>query len=118
MKKSLPVFVICLALTASANAQEPAQWVQTSGAGELMRASELMIAPGGQGIPVRLPATVRAGELIYIQYGDAGNTITDSFMVTGISIAGDTCSLENKRNTAVGKELSDTIRARSCRKLQ
>lgn len=119
MKTSLAMFAVGLVLTVGAKAQESsAESVQTNGWGELLRASELMIAPAGQGIAIRLPATVRTGEIIYIQYGSAGNTVTDSFMVTAISIKGDTCALENKRNTAVGKELSDMIQVRSCRKLK
>jgi hypothetical protein len=77
-----------------------------------------MIAPGSSNISISLPATVGKGQIISIQYQLSGNTVADSFMVTGITITNGTCSLENKRNTAAGTELSDMIHIRSCKKLQ
>ncbi|MCK9379826.1 MAG: hypothetical protein M0P95_02030 [Sulfuritalea sp.] len=118
MKKSLLTLTLYLALTASASGQEPAEWVQTTGSAELTRASEVMIAPTSKNMSIRLPLTVRSGEIISIQYEDSGNTVSDSFMVTGITIMGDTCSLESKHNTATGTALSDMIYARSCKKLK
>jgi len=107
-----------LALAASANAQEAAELVQTNGSADLKRASEAMIAPTGKNISIRLPETVRKGEIIEIQYEGSGNRVVDSFMVTGITIEDGTCSIENKRNTATGPALSDMIYARPCKKLK
>lgn len=118
MKKSLPAFAMYVALMASASAQEAAEQVQTSGSAELKRASEVMIAPTRQNISIRLPGTVRTGEIISIQYEGSGNSVADSFMVTGITIKDDTCSIENKRNTLTGSALSDMIYARPCTKLK
>ena len=118
MKTSLSILAIYVALTATASAQESAASVQTSGAGELNRASEAMIAPGGRNISIRLPATVKNGEVISIQYQSSGNTVTDSFMVTGITIRNGTCSLESKHNLTVGTALSDMIYTRPCKKLE
>lgn len=118
MKKSLPIFAMYFALAASASAQESAELVQTSGFAELNRASEAMIAPGSRNISIRLPTTVRNGEVISIQYEYSGNMVTDSFMVTGISIKNGACALESKHTLTVGKTLSDMIHARPCKKLQ
>lgn len=116
MNKSYFIFAMALALTASA--QESAELVQTSGSGELNRASEAMIAQSGQTISVRLPVTVRKGEIIAIQYAGAGNSVADSFMVTGISIKDGACALESMRDTKAGAALSDVIRTRPCKKLR
>lgn len=118
MKSSLFLIALHLALTASANAQQAAEWVETKGAGELKRASDEMIAPKGGNISIRLPATVRKGEIIAIQYDAAGGTVNDSFMVTGISIKDELCTIENKRKVKLGAELSDMIYARQCKKLK
>ncbi len=118
MKKSLLSITLYVALAASASAQESAEWVQTSGSGDLTRASEVMIAPASKSISIQLPTTIKRGEIVYIQYEDSGNKVADSFMVTGITIKDDTCSIENKRNTAVGTALSDMIYARPCKKLK
>jgi len=118
MKKSLSIFAIYVALTATASAQESAESVQTSGSGQLRIASGVMISPGGQNISISLPATVSKGDVISIQYQSSGGTVSDSFMVTGISIRNGSCALENKRNTAPGKELSDMIYTGPCKKLQ
>lgn len=113
MKKSLSIFAVCVALTATANAQESAESVQTSGTGQLRVASAVMISPGGQNTPVSLPATVSKGDIISIQYQSGGGTIVDSFIVTGISISKGNCTLEHKR-----KELSNMIYTQQCKKLQ
>lgn len=118
MNKSLGIFTILLALGATANAQEAAETVQTGGVAELRRASELMVAPGSRNIPIRLPATVSNGEVISIQYEISGNAIADSFMVTGISVSGKSCTIESKHSTALGAELSDMIFAQPCKKLR
>jgi hypothetical protein len=118
MKNSLAILATYVVLTASANSQEPAAWVQTSGAAELSRASEAMIDPARRNIPIRLPATVRKGDVISIQYEDSGNTVADSFMVTGITINNGTCTLESKRDTTVGTALVDTIHTRPCKKIE
>ena len=118
MKKSLPVFATYLALAASASAQETAEVVQTSGSADLKRASEVMIAPASKNISIRLPSTVKKGEIIQIEYAGSGNIVTDSFMVTGITIKEGACSIENKRNTSAGKALSDMIFAQPCKKLK
>lgn len=68
MNKSLCIFTILAALSATVNAQETAEAVQTSGFAELRRASELMVTPGSRNISVRLPTTVSNGEVISIQY--------------------------------------------------
>jgi len=119
MKKSLAMFALSAALAATAIAQEPAESVQTSGFGELNRASEAMVAGGvGGRISIRLPYAVRKGEVISIQYGSSGNTVNDSFMVTGIMVGNGACTLESQREMAPGTKLIDTIRIKPCNKLQ
>lgn len=118
MKRSLCIFTAWVALSAPASAQESAETVQTSGTAELRRASEAMIAPTSRNISIRLPATVKKGEVISIQYQDAGNSVADSFMVTGITVKEDGCAIESKRQTATGAAPSDMIYARPCRKLR
>ena len=118
MKKSLPVLAMYLALAASASAQEAAEVVQTTGYADLKRASEVMIAPGSKNISIRLPVTVKKGEIISIQYEGSGNSVADSFMVTGITIKDGVCSIENKRNTSVGTALSDMIFTQPCKKIK
>lgn len=118
MKTSLGIFTICATLSASAIAQEAAELVQTSGTAELRRASEAMIAPASRNISIRLPATVKMGEVISIQYQDAGNSVADSFMVTGITVREGSCAIESKRQTTTGAAPSDMIYARPCKKLK
>lgn len=118
MKKSLGIVTMLAALSATANAQEAVESVQTSGVAELRRASELMVAPGSRNIPIRLPSTVSKGDVISIQYEISGNAIADSFMVTGITVSGKSCMIESKHNTALGAELSDMILAQPCKKLR
>jgi hypothetical protein len=118
MRILLPFLALFVALPVSVNAQETAKSVHTSGTAELRRASEQMISPGSRNISISLPETVNSGEIISIQYSDAGNAVADSFMVTGITIKDGTCSIENKRNTAVGSALSDMIYARPCKKIR
>lgn len=118
MKKRLSILTTLAVLAVSAGAQEPAQTVQTSGTAELKRASELMVTQGGQGISVRLPGTVKAGEVIYIEYGGAGNTVADSFMVTGITVKDGSCIIESRRSTTTGAAPSDVIYARPCKKVK
>ncbi|MCX7156236.1 MAG: hypothetical protein NTW45_07320 [Rhodocyclales bacterium] len=118
MNRSLGIFTLCVALSASVNAQESADMVQTSGTAELKRASEAMIAQVSQSISIRLPTTVKKGEIISIQYEGKGNSVADSFMVTGITIKDGTCAIENKRHTTAGSALSDMIYAQPCKKLK
>lgn len=118
MKKSLLSITLYVALATSASAQESAEWVQTSGSGDLTRASEAMISSTSKNMSIRLPTTVKRGEIVSIQYEDSGNKVADSFMVTGITIKGDTCAIESKHNTGTGTALSDIIRAQPCRKLK
>lgn len=118
MKNSLFLVASHIALIATASAQQAVDWVETKGTGELKRASDEMIAPKGGTVSVRIPATVKKGEIIAIQYDESGGTVNDSFMVTGISIKGDNCAIENKRNTKLGAELSDMIYAKKCKKLK
>lgn len=118
MKKALSICTILVTLAASAGAQEAAQVVQTAGSAELKRASELMVTQGSQGISVSLPITVKAGEVIYIEYGGAGNKVADSFMVTGITVKDGSCAIESKRNTTTGAAPSDMIYARPCKKIK
>jgi surface antigen len=118
MKRLLGIFTILAALSGSAIAQESAEMVQTSGVGKLKRASEFMIAPTGQNISVRLPATVTKGDVIPIQYEDSGNSVADSFMVTEITVRDGSCAIESKRQTPTGSTPSDMIYARPCKKLK
>lgn len=118
MKKSLGIFTIWVVLSAAASAQEAVEMVQTNGTAELRRASEAMIAPTGKNISIRLPATVSKGEVISIQYQDAGNAVADSFMVTGITVEGRSCTIESKRETTSGAAPSDMIYAQPCKKLK
>jgi len=117
MKKSLPPFAMCVALTASAYAQESAESVQTNGSAELRRASEVMITPGAKNIRIRLPSTVTKGEIISIEYVTAGS-VADSFMVTGITLKDGSCSIESRRATPTGSLPADMIYARPCKKLK
>ncbi|KAF0164158.1 MAG: hypothetical protein FD157_2523 [Rhodocyclaceae bacterium] len=118
MKRSLGIFTLCIAFSTAASAQETAELVQTSGTAELKRASEAMIAQASQSISIRLPTTVKRGEIISIQYEGKGNSVADSFMVTGITIKDGACAIENKRHTTAGSALSDMIHARPCKKLK
>ncbi|OHC64274.1 MAG: hypothetical protein A3H93_16380 [Rhodocyclales bacterium RIFCSPLOWO2_02_FULL_63_24] len=118
MKKSLSLVASYIVLTTAASAQQAAEWVETGGVGDLKRASDAMIAPKGEAVSIRIPTTVKKGEIIPIQYDDSGSTIKDSFMVTGISIKDDNCAIENKRSTKLGAELSDMIYAKKCKKLK
>ena len=118
MKRTLVLLAAHAAFTTSAYAQESATAVETSGQGELNRASEVMIGPEGRNIPVRLPATVRSGEVIVIEYESSGNPVTDSFMVTGISIKNGVCALESQHQLAVSAALKDVIHTRPCKKLE
>ncbi len=118
MKHSFGIFVVLMALTATTGAQEPADRIQTSGSGELRRAAEVMVSPGSPNLPTGLPATVSKGEVIAIRYRSSGNTFADSFLVTGITISGDRCSIESKHNNADGTELIDMIFTRPCSRLK
>lgn len=118
MNRSLGIFTLCVAFNAAASAQEAAELVQTPGTAELRRASEAMIAQASQSISIRLPTTVKKGEIIAIQYEGKGNSVADSFMVTGITIKDGTCTIENKRHTTPGSALSDMIYAQPCKKLK
>jgi hypothetical protein len=118
MKTSLGMFTLLVALAAHASAQESAEMVQTTGTGALMRASEQMIDPARGSISIRLPATVRKGEVIAIQYDLSGSSVADSFMVTGITVQGGGCAIESRRYAANGSTLSDMIHARPCEKLE
>ena len=109
MKKSLSIFAIYVALTATASAQESAESVQPSGSGQLRVVSDVI----GQNTSISLPATVSKGDIISIQYQSSGGTVADSFIVTGISIRKGSCTLENKR-----RELTNTISTQPCKKLQ
>ena len=117
MKRSLPILALLLALSASVSAQEKAELVQTTGYGELKRASEALIAPKEANISVRIPAIVTKGEIISLKYENAGS-VSDSFMVTGITIQHGTCTIESKRETPTGSSPSDLIQATSCKKLK
>jgi hypothetical protein len=118
MKQSPGIFAILVTLAAAAGAQEPAEVVHTGGTGELRRAAEVMVSPGSRNMPTLLPAAVRTGEVISIRYQTSGNTFTDSFLVTGITMSGDRCSIESKHNNADGNELIDVIFAQPCSKLK
>jgi len=109
MKRSLSIFAVCAALTATASAQESAESVQTSGSGELRVVSDVI----GQNTSISLPATVSKGDIISIQFQSSGGTVADSFIVTGISIRNGSCTLENTR-----RELTNTITTQPCKKLQ
>lgn len=114
MKISFVIFSVLVALTATASAQQAVETIQTSGSGELRRQSDLMLNPGGRNTPTRLPATVSKGDVISIQYQTAGGTFSDSFQVTGITISGDRCAIENKHHNADGMELIDMIFTQPC----
>lgn len=118
MKKLFGILMILVALSATASAQEPAEMVQTNGTGEIRRASEVMVAPGGSNPTSRIPGTVRKGDVIAIQFQSAGSSISDSFEVTGITISGDRCAIESKHHNADGIELIDVIFARPCSRLK
>ncbi len=115
MKKSFGIFTILVTLTTTASAQQSAEMVQTSGTGELRRQSDLTINPDSRNLSTRLPATVSQGDVISIQYQTAGGTFADSFMVTGVTISGDRCSLESKH---LNSELIDIIFTQPCSKLK
>lgn len=118
MKQSFGIFTILVTLASAAGAQEPADGVRTGGSGELRRAADVMASPDSPNMPTRLPATVRKGEVISLRYQTSGNTFADSFLVTGITINGDRCSIESKHNNADGNELIDVILTRPCSRLE
>lgn len=117
MNRSLPMLVLSLALAGTAGAQPPIESVSTSGSGELRRASEVMITPKAGNISARIPTVITKGEVIQIQYEDAGS-VADSFMVTGITIEGDRCAIESRRTQPNGPEISDMIFAKPCKRLK
>lgn len=117
MNRSLPILALYLFLTTTASAQEAVESVSTDGSGELRRASEAMIKPKAGSILARIPSVINKGDVIQIQYDDSG-TVADSFMVTGITILGERCTIESKRTTPTGSSISDTIFAKPCRKLK
>lgn len=118
MKNSVGIFSLLVMLSAMANAQQAVETVQTSGSGEVRRASELMVSPGSRNASTRLPTTVSRGDVISIQYQTAGGTLSDSFQVTGITISGDRCSIESKHHNADGMELIDVILTQPCARLK
>lgn len=116
---AIPAILVAFALAGTgARAQEPATTIATGGSGELRRVAELMADPQSPALPASLPATVSAGEVIAIRYRKAGATLDDSFRVTGITIAGDRCSIESKHNNADGRELVDTLLVSPCTRLK
>ncbi|NJD35876.1 MAG: hypothetical protein FIA96_13760 [Betaproteobacteria bacterium] len=116
MKKSFSIFAILVTLTATASAQQSAESIQTSGTGELSKQSDLANYVGSVNASIRLPATVSAGDVIPVQYQTAaGGAVSDSFMVTGITISGDRCSLQSKRRDS---QLIDTISTQPCSRLK
>lgn len=117
MNRSLPVLALCLALTTAASAQETVESVSTNGSGELRRASEAMIKPKMTNISARIPGVINKGDIIQIQYEDSGS-VADSFMVTGITIQGDSCAIESRRTMPNGPEIRDMIYAKPCKKLK
>lgn len=118
MRTSFGIFLLLVVLSSNAIAQQPVESVQTSGTGEVRRASEVMVSPGSRNVSTRLPATVSTGDVISIQYQTAGGTLSDSFQVTGITISGDRCSIEHKHHNADDRELIDVILAQPCNKLK
>ncbi len=118
MKKTFSILAILVALSATANAQEPAEMIQTNGVGEIRRATEVMLSPGSRNTSARLPARVSKGDVIAIQYQTAGGTLSDSFQVTGITISGDRCAIESKHHNADGMELVDVIFTQPCSMLK
>jgi len=118
MKQSFGVFTILVTLVSAAGAQEPVDRIRTGGIGELRRAADVMVSPDSPNMPTRLPATVSKGGVISIRYQTSGNTFADSFLVTGITISGDRCSIESKHNNADGNELIDVIFTQPCSRLK
>ena len=117
MNRSLSILALLLALSGAVGAQPGVESVSTNGSGELRRASEIMIAPKAGNIAARIPAVITKGEVIQIQYDDAGS-VADSFMVTGITIAGDRCAIESRRTLPNGPEISDMIYTAPCKRLK
>lgn len=117
MNRPLPILALSLLLASSAGAQTPVESVSTNGSGELRRASEAMIAPKSGNITARIPGVINKGEVIQIQYEDAGS-VADSFMVTGITIEGDRCAIESRRTQPNGPEISDMLFAKPCKRLK
>ena len=117
MNRPLPILALCLVLSPAARAQEPVESVSTNGSGELRRASEAMITPKMTNISARIPGVINKGEVIQIQYEDSGS-VADSFMVTGITMQGDSCAIESRRTLPNGPEIRDMIHAKPCKKLK
>ena len=117
MNRSLPILALYFVLTAAAAAPEPTESVSTDGTGELRRASEVMLTPRARNISARIPRDITKGDVIQIQYEDSG-TVADSFMVTGIAMLGDACTIESKRTPPNGPAISDMIFVRPCKKLK
>ncbi len=115
--RSLLILALLLAFASNASAQSPAESVSTDGSGELRRASEAMIKPKMTNISARIPGVINKGDIIQIQYEDSGS-VADSFMVTGITIQGDSCAIESRRTMPNGPEIRDMIYAKPCKKLK
>jgi hypothetical protein len=118
MKKTFGIPLMLASLATTAYAQVAVEMIQTNGIGEIRRAAEVMVSPGSRNASARLPGTIRNGDVIAIQYQTAGGSLSDTFQVTGITISGDRCAIENKHHNADGMELIDVIFTQPCSKLK
>jgi hypothetical protein len=117
MNKTFGISLLAV-LASTTYAQQAVEMIQTNGIGEVRRAAEVMVSPGSRNASVRLPGTIRQGDVIAIQYQTAGGSLSDTFQVTGITIRGDSCAIESKHHNADGMELVDVIFTQPCARLK
>ncbi|MBK9020786.1 MAG: hypothetical protein IPL72_12630 [Sulfuritalea sp.] len=116
MKRNSMLIAFVLSWSACASAQESATSVALLGAGDLHRLSEGKSPGGVRYAGIQLPGTVSVGDVFPIQYQKDGGTVSDSFMVTSITVTNGKCTLESKNGRVAGA-MPERISA-SCRKLR
>ncbi|MBI5790717.1 MAG: hypothetical protein HZA63_04505 [Rhodocyclales bacterium] len=116
MKRNAMLIALLVFWSASASAEESAVSVALLGAGDLHRLSEGKSSGGGRYAGIQLPGTISVGDVFPIQYQKDGGTVSDSFMVTSITVTNGRCTLESKNGTVAGA-MPEKIFA-SCRKLR
>lgn len=102
MKKHLAFVAFVLAWAGIAGAQERVISIATLGLADLQRPSEVGPSGGGRYGGIRIADTISVGDVIPIQYQRDSGMVSDSFMVTGILVEGNRCTLESKNNLVPG----------------
>ena len=116
MKRSVMFVAVFLSWSSCASAQESATSVALLGAGDLHRLSEGKSSGSGRYAGIQLPGSASVGDVFPIQYQKDGGIVSDSFMVTSITVTNGRCTLESKNGTVAGA-MPEKIYA-SCRKLR